>query len=99
MFARYSVTSYGRIEPERAFRIADELDPLYREQAGCLDVRWLYDEVAGEYGAFVLWESEAALTAAAQALQPTVRAPWAREGIAPTGAFAPKTYRVYEPRR
>ena len=99
MYARYTVTPWGQIDPQQAFRIADAIDPLMKQQQGFKSVVWLYDESAGEYGALSVWDTREDADAAGAALAPKLQELWAREGVRPQGAFAPRVYTVYEPRR
>ena len=70
MYARLVRFSFGAGKHGEAQAIADDLAPLIAAQAGCEGVTVFGDDSDGEYGLFVLWNSENDANAAAQVIRP-----------------------------
>ena len=70
MYARLVRFSLGPGKRAVAQALADDLAPLIRSQPGCQQVSVFGDDAAGDYGIFVLWDSEANANAAAQLVRP-----------------------------
>jgi hypothetical protein len=64
---RFSLGSGGRAVAQA---LADDLAPRISSQPGCGGVTVFGDDVDGEYGIFVLWDSEADAGAAAGVIRP-----------------------------
>ena len=58
MYARLITTPFGAITPAQAATVAERLEPHLRRQHGFVQVLWLLDEKAGQYGNLSVWESE-----------------------------------------
>jgi len=52
--------------------VADDISPLIAAMPGCKGVTVFGDDSDGQYGIFVLWESEAAANAAAPLIRPQI---------------------------
>ncbi len=70
MFARLVRFSFGPGKHAQAQSIADNIAPLIASQQGCQGVTVFGDQADGEYGIFVLWDSEENASAAAQVVRP-----------------------------
>ena len=70
MYARLVRFSFGAGKRAAAQAIADDLAPLIASQPGCGGVTVFGDDRDGEYGIFVLWDSEANADAAARLVRP-----------------------------
>jgi heme-degrading monooxygenase HmoA len=70
VYARLVRFSFGPGRHAAAQAIADNIAPLISSQPGCQSVTVFGDEVDGEYGIFVLWDSEDNANAAAQVVRP-----------------------------
>jgi heme-degrading monooxygenase HmoA len=70
MFVRLVRFSIGAGQGPAARALADDLAPLIGSQPGCQDVTIFGDESDGEYGIFVLWDSQANADAAAGLVRP-----------------------------
>ena len=70
MYARLVRFSLGSGKRTVMQALTDDLAPLIRSQPGCQDVCVFGDDAVGEYGIFVLWDSEANANAAAQLVRP-----------------------------
>lgn len=67
--ARLAPESRGRVE-----ELAQDLRPLIEARSGCSSVTFFGDDAAGEWGMFVLWESQEAADAAAAVMRPKLDA-------------------------
>ena len=86
MYARLVRFSF---EPERnteAQALADELVPLIAAQPGCHNVTAFGDLGDGEYGIFVLWDTEDHANAAAVVVRPQLNEHLAGNATAPPDA-------------
>lgn len=70
MFARLVRFSIGAGQRSAAQTLADDLTPLIASQPGCQSVTVFGDDADGEYGIFVLWDSQANADAAAGLVRP-----------------------------
>jgi len=70
MHARLVRFSFGPGKQAEAQAIADNLAPLIASQSGCEGVTVFGDDSDGEYGIFVLWDSEDNANAAAKVIRP-----------------------------
>ncbi len=70
MYARLVRFSFGPAKHSEAQAIADNIAPLMASQPGNEGVTVFGDDADGEYGIFVLWESEESATAAAGVVSP-----------------------------
>ena len=70
MYARLVRFSFGPGKHTAAQSIADDIAPLIASQPGCQSVTVFGDETDGEYGIFVLWDSQANADAAARVIRP-----------------------------
>ncbi len=70
MYARLVRFSFVDGKQAAAQAIADDLAPLIAAQPGCEGVTVFGDDNDGEYGLFVLWNSEEHANAAAQVIRP-----------------------------
>jgi heme-degrading monooxygenase HmoA len=70
MYARLVRFSFGPGKHAEAQAIADNIAPLIASQPGCEGVTVFGDDTDGEYGIFVLWNSEDNANAAAQLVRP-----------------------------
>ena len=70
MYARLVRFSFGPGKRAEAQALADELMPLITSQPGCESAVVFGDDSDGEYGIFVLWQTEAEADAAAQLVRP-----------------------------
>jgi len=70
MFARLVRFALQPGNETRAQQLADELTPLIAEQAGCQAVTVFGDHTTGEYGIYVLWDTQEHADAAAGIVRP-----------------------------
>lgn len=70
MYARLVRFSFGPGKYAEAQSIADNLAPLIASQPGCQSITVFGDDNDGEYGIFVIWNSEENANAAAQVVRP-----------------------------
>ena len=70
MYARLVRFSFGPGKYAEAQAIADNIAPRIASQPGCEGVTVFGDDSDGEYGLFVLWDSEEHANAAAQIIRP-----------------------------
>jgi heme-degrading monooxygenase HmoA len=70
MYARLVRFSFGPGKRAEAQAIADDLAPLIASQPGCEGVTVFGDDGDGQYGIFVLWDSEANAETAARLVRP-----------------------------
>jgi len=70
MYARLVRFSFGPGKHAAAQAIADNIAPLISSQPGCQSVTVFGDETDGEYGIFVLWDSQDSANAAAPLMRP-----------------------------
>jgi heme-degrading monooxygenase HmoA len=73
MYARLVRFSFGSGKQAAAQAIADNIAPLISSQPGCQSVTVFGDETDGEYGIFVLWDSQENADAAAQVVRPKLQ--------------------------
>jgi Antibiotic biosynthesis monooxygenase len=72
MYARLVRFSLGPGKREIAQAVADDMPPKIAAMKGCRSVTVFGDDSDGEYGIFVLWESEADADAAAPVIGPQI---------------------------
>lgn len=74
MYAR--LVRFSMVPGKRAVAqaIADELAPLISAEPGCKNVTVFGDDSDGQYGIFVLWDSQANADAAARVIRPKLDA-------------------------
>ena len=72
MYARLVRFSLGTGRRAVAQAIADDLGPEITSQPGCGGVTVFGDDSDGEYGIFVLWDSQAHAAAAAAIIRPVL---------------------------
>jgi hypothetical protein len=70
MFARLVSFNFGPGQHQTAEALAADLGPLIRSQPGCSSVSFFGDDMDGEYGIFVLWDTQAQAEAAAALVSP-----------------------------
>ncbi len=70
MFARLVSFKLGPGQRQAAETLAADLGPLIRSQPGCSSATFFGDDTDGEYGLFVLWETQAHAEAAAAIVSP-----------------------------
>ena len=70
MYARLVRFTFGPGKRTEAQALADELVPLIASQPGCERAVVFGDDSDGEFGIFVLWQTEAEAEAAAQLVRP-----------------------------
>jgi hypothetical protein len=70
MYARLVRFSFGAGKQAEAQAIADSIAPLIASQPGCQGVTVFGDESDGEYGIFVLWDTQENANSAAQVVRP-----------------------------
>jgi hypothetical protein len=70
MYARFVKFTLGAGRRAVAQALADDLVPRIASQPGCASVTVYGDDGAGEYGIFVLWESEGNAAGAASVIRP-----------------------------
>jgi heme-degrading monooxygenase HmoA len=70
MYARLVRFSFGPGKHAEAQSIAENIAPLIASQPGCQSVIVFGDDTDGEYGIFVLWNTEDNANAAAQVVRP-----------------------------
>jgi quinol monooxygenase YgiN len=70
VYARLVRFSFGPGKRGAAQAIADELAPQIASQAGCEGVTVFGDDSDGQYGIFVLWDSEEHAETAAVVIRP-----------------------------
>jgi quinol monooxygenase YgiN len=74
MYARLVRFSFGTGKQAEAKALADDLAPLIAAQPGCKSVTVFGDHADGQYGIFVLWNTEADAESAAQVVRPKLDA-------------------------
>lgn len=70
MLARLVRFSISTGQQSAAQSLADDLAPLIASQPGCQSVTVFGDDTDGEYGIFVLWDTQANADAAAGLVRP-----------------------------
>jgi hypothetical protein len=70
MYARLVRFSLGPGKRSVVQALADDLSPLIGSQPGCNGATVFGDDAEGEYGLFVLWDTEANANAAAGIVRP-----------------------------
>ena len=70
MYARLVRFSFGPGMRAEAQALSDDLAPAIGAQPGCTSVTVFGTEADGEYGIFVLWETEQAANDASQVISP-----------------------------
>jgi heme-degrading monooxygenase HmoA len=70
MYARLLRFAIGSGKREIGQQVADEIGSLISAQPGCQSVTVFGDDTDGEYGIFVLWDTDANANAAAQVVRP-----------------------------
>ena len=77
MFARLVRFSFGEGRHADAQALADEIAPLIASQPGCEGVTVFGDGSDGQYGIFVLWDTQAHADAASVVVRPRLEAHFA----------------------
>ncbi len=95
MYARLVLFTLGPGMRSTAEKVVNEMSPRVKAQKGFKNVNFLGDDEAGEYGAFVLWETKEDAEAGKEALFPVLQN--ALSGIA-KGPPTLKLFEVYEPK-
>ncbi len=95
MYARLVLFTLGPGMRSAAEKIADEMNLKVKARKGFKSVNFLGDDEAGEYGAFVLWETKEDAKASLEALFPILQSKLA--GIAKSPPTV-KLFEVYEPK-
>ncbi len=70
MFARLVLFKFGPGMREEADALAGDLGPQIRGLSGCRSVTFFGDDTDGQYGLFVLWDSQVDADAAADVIAP-----------------------------
>jgi quinol monooxygenase YgiN len=70
MYARLVRFAFGPGKSDAAQSLADNLAPAIAEQTGCESVTIFGNDADGEYGIFVLWNTQADAEAAAAVIRP-----------------------------
>jgi hypothetical protein len=70
MVARLVSFNFGSGQPAPAEALAAELGPLIRSQPGCSSATVFGDDADGQYGIFVLWDTQEQADAAAAIVSP-----------------------------
>jgi quinol monooxygenase YgiN len=86
MYARLVRFSLKPQSATEAQALADELVPLIAGQPGCHDVTAFGDHDDGEYGIYVLWDTEEHANAAAMVVRPQLNQHLAGNAKAPPDA-------------
>ena len=96
MYARLILVKAGPGKRAELERVAGQMQPLIAPLKGFVSTTALVDDVNGEYGVFMIWESKEAADAAAAMYRPKSQELWA----AVPGAGAPqiRDFEVYEPK-
>ncbi len=95
MYARLVLFTLGPGMRSTTEKIADEMIPKVKVRKGFKSVNFLGDEEAGEYGAFILWETKEDAEASKEALFPILQSKLT--GIAKSPPTL-KLFEVYEPK-
>ena len=95
MYARLVLFTLGPGMRSTAEEIADEMGPKVKARKGFKSVNFLSDDEAGEYGAFILWETKQDAEDAKEALFPILQSKLT--GIV-KGPPTRKTFEVMEPK-
>ena len=90
MFVRLVRFAFGPGKHPAAEALGNTLVPAIREQAGCTSVVFFGDPSDGEYGLYVLWDSQENADAAAAIIRPRLN-----EGLA-GNALGPPDVRLFE---
>jgi heme-degrading monooxygenase HmoA len=97
MYARLVTTPFGTITPAEAATVADRIEPQLREQHGFVQVVWLLDEKAGQYGNLSVWESEDDAAAGWTAIGAQVMNVHAALGLSAKQPLEPQHFQVCAP--
>ena len=73
MFARLVLFNFGPGMREAADELAADLSPKIRSLSGCTSVTVFGDDSDGQYGIFVLWDSQEQADAAASVIAPQLQ--------------------------
>ena len=73
MYARLVFFTLGQGMRSTVEKLLEELSPKIKAQKGFKSVNFLGDDEAGEYGAFILWETKEDAEAAKEALFPILQ--------------------------
>ncbi len=95
MYARLVLFTLGPGMRSTAEKVADEMSLKVKARKGFKNVNFLGDDEAGEYGAFVLWETKEDAEAGKEALFPVLQS--ILSGIA-KGPPTLKLFEVIEPK-
>ncbi len=90
MYARLVLFTLGSGMRSTAQEIAKEMFPKVSARKGLKSVNFLGDDEAGEYGAFMLWETKEDAEAAKEALFPVL------QGLVSGIAKSPPTLKLFE---
>ncbi len=95
MYARLTLFTLGPGMRSTAEKIIAEMNPKVKARKGFKSINFLGDDEAGEYGAFILWETKEDAEAAKEALFPILQS--RLTGIA-KGPPTLKLFEVIEPK-
>lgn len=73
MLARLVLFKFGPDMREASEKLASDLGPQIRAQAGCHSVTFFGDDSDGQYGLFVLWDSQEHADSAAGVIAPQLQ--------------------------
>ena len=73
MFARLVLFNFGIGKRKEAEDVASDLGPQIRGLSGCQSATFFGDDSDGQYGIFVLWDSQEAADAAADVIAPQLQ--------------------------
>ena len=94
-YARLILFTLGPGTRSTAEALADEMIPTVKAQKGFKDISFLVDAETGEYGAFILWDSQENADAAKEALVPVLLS---KIGSMVKSPPSIKLFEVYEPK-
>ena len=73
MFVRLVLFKFGPGMQDAAERLASDLGPQIQSLDGCQSVTFFGDETDGQYGIFVLWDSQENADSAANVIAPQLQ--------------------------
>ncbi len=73
MYARLTLFTLGPGMRSTAEKIVGEMNPKVKARKGFKSINYLGDDEAGEYGAFILWETKEDAAASKEALFPILQ--------------------------
>lgn len=96
MYIRLVQFSLGAGSRLAAEAVADKVIPPIRARPGCVRAEFFVDDVTGDHGFFVLWESRGAANEAHPIISPILKS--ALDAAGATAAPIIRTLGVYEPK-